>query len=137
AAIGGNRQRTALVLFVLAGLFLIIPIYMGVQFKGEYLNVCLWGTILVLICAGAGAWQLLREPRKDLSDADAGRFLVLALGGMAGLTTTLLGFSLAIQWWADVFAGGLEAWRSHAGSIMIVLLAFFGGLLVMFVSLQL
>src|SRR5262245_8991988 len=103
AAIGGNRQRTALVLFVLAGLFLIIPIYMGVQFKGEYLNVCLWGTILVLICAGAGAWQLLRAPLPgmEMSDADAGRFLVLALGGMAGLATTLLGFSLAVQWWAD------------------------------------
>jgi hypothetical protein len=133
-----NRRRTAIVLFVLCALLALIPLWMGIKYKWEYLSVCLWGGILALLALAAGLWNLFQEEPAPggMGARDQTRLMVLTVGGMAGLATALLGAVLAYQWW-DFFSGGLEAWRKEWWRVWLCLVAIIGGLAVMFASFQL
>ena len=57
-----NPRPSAMVLFVISAALLAIPVYMGIQYKREYLNICLWGGAMAVLALGAGLVQLLRKP---------------------------------------------------------------------------
>jgi hypothetical protein len=136
-ALGRLERQTAISLLVLAALFSLIPILVGIKYRGDYLAVCLWGGALALVALLGSLWRFFAHPAR-LSPADSTRLLVLVVGGLSGLlTVAFLGLGLAIKWWSTV-TGGWEAWQGKEGwHIWVILLAFVGGLALMFVSLQL
>src|SRR5207249_7648400 len=98
----------------------------------------LWGGLLALIFMGAGVWYLLSEEIGMFNAADATRLMVLTIGGLSGLVTVLLiGLTLPYFEWWNVFVGGVESWRKEWWRVGITMLALFGGLALMFASLQL
>ena len=131
-----HSREAAYGFFAAAALLAIIPIWVGIQYRTEQMTVCVWGAILVLLALGAGLYEILREDRNRPGAIDNTRMLVLAIGGLAGFATAVLGVLLAYQW-RSVFTGGLEEWRKDWWRIARCLLALFGGLALMFSSLQL
>jgi hypothetical protein len=158
--ISQHRRPTAYVLFVVSFLFLLIPIviYLRVNrdtaapkeekegaaptptlVRWDYFPVSLWGGTMCLLAFGAGLSLVLRQPSGTTTDeADKTRILVLTIGGLSGLATVLLlGLALPyFQWW-DIVSGGLVKWRENWWRLGICVLALFGGLILMFASLQL
>src|SRR6266481_1258064 len=161
-----NRKPTGYTLLVIAALFAVIPLWMVYHYKlarvqsGEsvgaeenkpaeeakpaperelrYVPVMIWGGALALIFMGAGVWYLLSEESGAWDAADATRLMVLTIGGLSGLVTVLLiGLALPYFEWWNIFVGGVESWRKEWWRIGITMLALFGGLALMFASLQL
>src|SRR5947199_4881450 len=104
-----HSREAAYGFFAAAALLAIIPIWVGIQYRTEQMTVCVWGAILVLLALGAGLYEILREDRNRPGAIDNTRMLVLAIGGLAGFATAVLGVLLAYQW-RSVFTGGLEEW---------------------------
>jgi hypothetical protein len=160
-----NRKQTGYALLVIAALFALIPLWMVYHYKLarvkpaetvgaeekqpeeakaapdrelRYVAVMLWGGLLALIFMGAGVWYLLSEEIGTFNVADATRLMVLTIGGLSGLVTVLLiGLALPYFEWWNIFVGGVESWRKEWWRIGITMLALFGGLALMFASLQL
>jgi hypothetical protein len=166
SALARNRKPTGYALLVIAALFALIPLWMVYHYKLarekptdtaaveekkpaeeskpgpekelRYVPVMLWGGLLALIFMGAGVWYLMSEEIGALNAADATRLMVLAIGGLSGLVTVLLiGLILPYFEWWNIFVGGLESWRKEWWRVGITILALFGGLALMFASLQL
>jgi hypothetical protein len=134
--VGKERKVTGTALLAAAGLLLLIPILVGYFWRWEYLDVCLWGLFLSLTAAFAGLWQFIREPDRDMTNADAGRYLVLLVGGLFGLGTFILGGFLTYHWWTLAYAGGPELWRKQWLYIALSQGAMIAGMVLMFVSMQ-
>jgi hypothetical protein len=136
-ALGKLERQTAIGLLVVAAAFCLVPILVGIKYRGEYLSVCLWGGALALVALLAGLWRFFAHPSK-VSAADSSRLLILFVGGISGfLTVVFLGIGLAFKWWTTV-TGGWEAWQGKEGwHVWVILTAFVGGLAIMFFSLQL
>jgi ABC-type uncharacterized transport system len=157
-----NRKQTGYALLVIAVLFALIPLWMAYHYKFaagksseataegveeikpvperelRYLPIMIWGGALALIFMGAAVWYLLSEETSPLSALDATRLMVLTIGGLSGLVTVLLiGLALPYFEWWNIFIGGVESWRKEWWRIGVTMLALFGGLALMFASLQL
>jgi hypothetical protein len=132
-----NPRPVAVANFVLAAGFAGLLVLFIVLYRQQYvrIDVC-WG-LLALVHLGAGLWVQLRPWGGAAEEPDLMRLLVLTVGSLDGLIFAVMGLLLGIQWWDEVFAGGWDAWRVHAGRVGLFLLALFGGLGLMFVSLQL
>jgi hypothetical protein len=158
-------KETAYVLLGAAVLFSLIPLWMLYQYKRSpaeaantaeteqkpnaaevkpsaekelrYVPVMVWGGALALVFLGIGLWRFAREPGGELTDMETTRLMVLTLGGLSGLFTFLLGLALPYFEWWGIFIGGVEAWRKDWWKIALSICALFGGLALMFVSLQL
>jgi hypothetical protein len=131
-----DRRRTSLGLYVLAALLAIIPLWLGIKYRAEYVDVVIMTTLLALVPLGAGLWNQVREP-EEMSELDAARMLVLGVGGLFGLALVLLSAVLTYHWWGHLTGGmktlqGSEGWR-----IWVDLLCLLGGLFAIFASLQL
>jgi hypothetical protein len=166
AVLAGNRKQTGYALLIIAILFALIPLWMVYHYKYaaakttessaleekkaleeakqtpekeiRYVPVMIWGGALALIFMGAGVWYLLSEETGAWSAADATRLIVLTIGGLCGLVTVLLiGLALPYFEWWNIFIGGVESWRKEWWRIGVTMLALFGGLALMFASLQL
>ncbi len=132
-----RKKRIAYGLFIAALVLAVIPIYMGIKYRMEYLPGCLWGGTLALVALGAGIAQLAAQP-SDLSTTDSQRLLVLMIGGLSGIATVVfLGLGLTAKWW-DQVTGGWETWQGKDNwHIWACLLSVVAGLAIMFISLQL
>jgi hypothetical protein len=166
ASLARNRKNTGYALLGIAVVFALIPLWMVYHYKvaGEkptetaaagdkksteesrptpqkelrYVPVMIWGGAIALIFMGAGVWYLLAEEMSPLNPVDATRLMVLAIGGLSGLMTVLLvGLALPYFEWGSLFTGGVETWRKEWWRIAITMVALFGGLAMMFASLQL
>jgi len=165
AMLARNRKNTGYAMLVIAVLFALIPLWMvyhykmagvkpveaaaedkksSIEIKPEpekelrYVPVMIWGGALALIFMGAGVWYLLAEETSPLNAVDATRLMVLTVGGLSGLATVLLiGLALPYFEWWSVFIGTIETWRKEWWKIGLTMLALFGGLALMFASLQL
>lgn len=160
------RKQTGYGLLIVAVLFALIPLWMVYHYKVagsqsqdtsvkeekkgieetkpaaekelRYVPVMLWGGFLALIFMGAGVWYLLSEETGTLNAVDATRLMVLTIGGLSGLVTVLLiGLALPYFEWWNIYMGGVESWRKEWWRIGVTMLALFGGLALMFASLQL
>ncbi len=129
-----KRKQVAYVLLGLALLLALIPLATLIKFGWDSAPVTLWGGLLALIALGAGLYLTLAEPEGQ-ADMDRLRLLVLGVGGLSGFVTWLLSLALAWKWRATVF-GGVEAWQGENWwHLWVSLLALFGGMALMFVSL--
>lgn len=121
----------------LAALLLAIPIGVSYAYGSSGVLVSVWGGVLALLALVAGLSVLAPVP-DSLTAGERLRMALLTLGGSSGFFTALLGlvlpFSASFQ---PVFTGGLLEWRKNPGTLLTVGLALLGGLLLMFLSLQL
>src|SRR5262249_37679689 len=65
------------------------------------------------------------------------RLELMVLGGLVGLATALLGFVLPFTVYREQLGAGLDSWRKNPAALIWSGLATFGGLALMFASLQL
>jgi ABC-type uncharacterized transport system len=129
-------RQTAYVLLAIAVLFGIATVAIAAKYRWEYGVIAAGFGWLAVVFLWAGVFQLRREPGRA-GQLDASRALVLAVAGLSGLIVTLMGLVLAWQWWDTYLAWlrsepGNEGWR-----MWLSLIAFFGGLAIMFAGLQL
>jgi hypothetical protein len=133
---GKNRQQVGALLMV-AGLLLgVIPLTLAIKYRQDLLWITIptiFPAVTTLLCGlGARFW-----PVGEVSERDAGRMIVLAVGGLLGFGVLLVSFGTAIQWW-EVVGGGLQAWQGSGGwKLWIVIMLQIVGLALMFASLQL
>src|SRR5262249_3747288 len=140
-------QQLVYGLFVLTGLCAAIPIAILIRTKGNFQAalgpVFLWGCGLTLasLAAALSATGLVnwQKPREEggLTEDEKVRFLLLALGGVIGLMTAINGAVMPFTIFRDELKGGLEKWRASPAGLVWSGLALFGGLGLMFASLQL
>jgi hypothetical protein len=141
AAAGFSRQilagitALAAVFAVLAAFFLYRLISSGLRLTLGPVVAWLAACAVAASYAGFSRWSA-REGAQ-MTEAERLRFRLLALGGTIGLLTTFLGFVLPFTTYASVFAGGMKEWRQNPAALAVTGLAMFGGLVLMFVSLQL
>src|SRR5262249_41531898 len=115
---------------------MIVPAWLFFKHRDELFWVAVASVLLPLTTLAAAIWQKVRRPGK-VSELDATRMLILALGGVLGLNLLLISLAVLFEWWQYV-AGGLGVWqRSDGWRVWVFLLLLFVGLAVMFLSLQL
>jgi hypothetical protein len=135
-----HRREFRVALFVLAAALSAIPITLAVRsgLRNAVGPVFLWGAALTLAALAAALYDLAAGAERREGDVDRLRLELLALGGVCGLATALLGFGLPLtgEYRAKI-AGGLESWQANAGALFWPALALLGGLVLMFLSLQL
>jgi len=131
-----RKHEVAMACFGVAVLFLVFTIYMARRYGWDYASVCIWSGGLTILAIGAGVTLRYFQPPESLSEGDAARLLVLTVGGLAGLLTIVLAIGLTYKWW-EYFRGGLETWRKEWQWVSLCVLALFGGMALMFVSVQL
>jgi hypothetical protein len=96
----------------------------------------LWCGALGLL--GAGSAILLGvDPEGRGSALERLRLYLLGIGGIAGFLTTLLGFALPLLVYQEQITKGLESWRENPWALILPASALLGGLVLMFISLQL
>jgi hypothetical protein len=120
--------------FAVAILFTALAAVLFVKYKFEYAPVGVWAGLLAAIALGGGVWLQLTEGER-IENLEETRVLVLLVGGLTGFATWVLSLALAYQW-RDTILGGLEAWQGEKWwQLWVFILAMFGGLVLMFVSL--
>ncbi len=134
--IAADRKRIATILYAVAAVLAIVAVAIHLRYPGEWWPIALWCASLATVAALAAIVYPLWRP-ETFSDLDLARFLVLAIGGLTGLMTTLfLGIGLSIKWWSTL-TGGWQAWQGdNSWHVWVIIGAVFGGLALMLVSLQ-
>jgi hypothetical protein len=94
------------VLLLIAAVVLLIRLGLAVAFP-EILGLALIGLLLIGTTLG-----LVVTAAEPLTPSRL-RYLILGVGGCAGITIALLTIVRAIVWWNEVFAAGLPAWRGE------------------------
>jgi len=126
----------AMIQFVLAGAMIAVPIYM-ISARSSFSLALgppfLWGAGLAVLFLIGGILVSTQNPTEHVRL----RLTVMAIGGVAGLLTILLGFALPVFSYSETLKGGLEEWRKNWPAIVLPSLAAIGGLTLMFLSLQL
>jgi hypothetical protein len=121
-----------------AGLIIVaIILWFTKGWQTFVLELWLAGMGMVFLGSAVAVYRWLTSPNKELPAADLLRFLLLAIGGLAGFLTALLGPVLAVWQYSDIFGGGIETWRQNTRTILLCGLPFFVGLLLMFGGLML
>src|SRR6516164_9217983 len=98
-----NRKATGYGLVAGAVLLSVAAVVLAVKFRWDYAAVCVGAGWLGVVLLVAGVYQLVRDPNAG-PEPDATRLMVLAVAGLAGLITTLVGVALAWKWW-DIYLG--------------------------------
>src|SRR5436190_5766280 len=138
-ALARNRQPITRGLLAAAALLALVPLILLIRQKSDAVQdaVFWWGLFVSLVMLGGALFNMSYEPEGTLTEVEKQRVLVLSLGGLVGLGTTVLGFLLPWVEFREVFAGGVTSWRQHPLPLVWTLAALFGGLALIFVSLQL
>src|SRR5262249_30978857 len=121
------------------GLLAIIPIWMLAVYRTNVFLRPVWlFSLVVWLVVQVVAFIDLSQPSEDeASQAGKLRLEMMVLGGLLGLATTLLGFVLPLTLYRAEIGAGLESWRQNPRALVWTALALFGGLALMFASLQL
>jgi hypothetical protein len=133
-----SRQTLGNLLLVAAGVFAILVVVLLIlKFGKDYWPVYAWASLLAATLAGCSLYCLATQPTANLSESDITKLVCLSAGALAGLWTAALGLTLPFSLYSETFAGGYEKWKKSPREVLIALTALFGGLALMFVSLQL
>lgn len=123
-----------------------IPIANAVMHRTNSLAVLTWGTCLSLFVAGVGLYGVLAaaEGSDTQSRVEQLRWVLLLAAGGAGALTALLGLVLpfctlpmALTNYQEIFKGGAQSLRTHPWEVGRCIGALIGGLVLMFVGMQL
>lgn len=133
-------------LVVIGLLLLAIPIANWMKFRNNSLAVLGWGACLTLFVIGVGLYAVMPPPPgSDVqSRAERLRWIFLLTAGGVGAITALLGLILpfctmpmSLTNYPEIFTGGPTSWRTHGWEVGRCVGALIGGLVLMFIGLQL
>ncbi len=132
---------------VVIGLLLsAIPIANVALYRNNSLAVLGWGACLSVFVIGVGLYAVLPPPPgTDVQTrTERLRWIFLIVAGGVGALTALLGLVLpfcsmpmALTNYPEIFTGGPKSWRSHGWEVGRCVAALIGGLVLMFLALQL
>ncbi|MFO0925595.1 MAG: Gldg family protein [Gemmataceae bacterium] len=134
-----DERKLRIGLLALAGLLAVIPIALLIA-RGTVVvtqPVWLWGLAVTLVALGVAIAHLTGADADPSAREGRLRLELMLLGGLLGLSTTLLGFALPMTVYAEKLAAGLESWRANPAAVVVPCAALLGGLVLMFASLQL
>ncbi len=118
----------------------LIPILAWELYRWDALPVIVWGIIFmgIMVSASAISWYS-GKPETRLTDANRLRLSFLTLLGGLGVATAGLGLALpfSTEHYRDVFSGGMKVWRQNGWMLFRVAIALVGGLVLIFIGLQL
>lgn len=135
-SLGRNQKPVTALLTLPAAIAILVSLVILRQesyetYRATKYFILAWG---VLVSIAGVSWNQLRD-REKMSDVDAGRALVLGVGGAIGVGLYVLAFFLIYSWW-DTVGGGIEEWQGEKGwRIWIIALVGLSGLAVTFASL--
>jgi hypothetical protein len=131
------RQQITYALVVVAGLLIIYPLIMLTRdgVTGATSRPRFYWLVALFLIAVAGS--VFNATFRELSEVDKVRVLLMALGGLVGFATFAFGLALPWTTFKEVFSGGVSKWRAEPRALVWTGLAVFGGLILMFASLQL
>lgn len=144
-------QQASIAFFVLTALFAIFGGFHFIQFLNDGSGnpaFAAWAGALALAFFLAGMWLKVRQENERIKPRDEMRILILALGGIFGLVTFILGILLVLGPWkiylltppiqetGEQSMTILESWKANYGRLLFVQIAIVSGLLLMFVSLK-
>lgn len=137
AILDRRRKETAYGLFGLGALLILAAVVLILQYHRDAVVEILACFGLGLVSLSAGYLHLPKEGEPAAADANAGRRLVLIMGGAFGFFLLFIALGRAVIW-ASYFTGGTEAWQGE-GSWRVWLCIFLAlaGLGIMFGSLML
>ncbi|HEY1860434.1 MAG TPA: Gldg family protein, partial [Gemmataceae bacterium] len=136
SSLGRNRQPVAVALMAAGAILEVVALVLILTLRGQAGSEAFGCFLLGVGCFCAGLWFYLYQ-ENAFTPAEAGRFLVLLVGGALGLSLTLAILARAWQWRETIF-GGLEAWQGSNGwRVWLVLAGTLVGLAIMFGSLLL
>ncbi|MFO0877327.1 MAG: Gldg family protein [Gemmataceae bacterium] len=134
-----NRSSLRAGIFVVGALFLAGPV-VGLARSGLGSGIRLtwiYAAIMGLISFLVGTFDLVGDEETEEGQVSRLRLELMALGGLLGLGTAILGFTLPFTTYREQLAAGLESWRANPGALIWPGLAIVGGLGLMFFSLLL
>jgi hypothetical protein len=135
-----NRQVLRIGLFVLATIALVGPIVLLARYRQLALGMPIftWAVSIFIVTVSVAIADFVYERADEKSESTKLTLELMILGGAIGLATVLLGFALPFnsEYSADLLEG-LEKWRATPLALVNPLAALFGGLTLMFISLQL
>ncbi len=137
AALARRRKAFAYALLLVALLFAVLAVGVFYRYKTDFWVVPAWAGLMSLVALGGGLWQLLDDPADEVRRLDSTRKTLLAVGGMFGVLSTLMAVLLGWLYYSGAVTGGLQVWRQEWWRLAILLSSLFGGLIVMFLSVQL
>jgi hypothetical protein len=131
------RQQITYALIVAAALLIIYPLVMLTRegVTGATARPRFYWLVALFLIAVAGS--VFNATFQQLSELEKVRALLIALGGLVGFATFAFGLALPWTTFKDTFAGGVSKWREEPRALVWTGLAVFGGLVLMFASLQL
>jgi hypothetical protein len=98
----------------------------------------LWALVVAVVFVILAVVNFMMEGNPRFTKVEWLRILLMTAFGLLGLSTAVLGIILPLTFgYKSVFAGGLTAWRANKALIAWPILANVGGLLILFLSLQL
>lgn len=131
-----KKEAVAYALFGAAAALLALALILSLKFGWETWPEAGGCGFLACVFFIGGVWYRTRES-DNLTDLDATRILVLAMGGFLGFTIAVATMARAIRWW-DFMVGGMEVWQSKEGwHVWVCAIAELVGLAIMFASLLL
>lgn len=131
-----HKAEVAYALLATGGILMVLPLWLALKYRGDYLPTAIMTTALAVIPLAVGLWQLLRpgDPEPQIATS---RLLALAVGGLFGFGVVLVAAALAYQWW-DTLVGGVKEWQGpNAWRLWLCVGILLVGLALVFVSLQL
>jgi hypothetical protein len=135
-----NRKYLRGAIFLVAAAFAAVLIYEVIRAGGLSAGVrirWLYYAAMSLITFAVGTMDLIGEEVDEGTQAGRLRLELMTLGGLVGLATAILGFVLPFTTYREKLAGGLDSWRANPEALLIPGAAFLGGLVLMFLSVQL
>ena len=132
-----QEKQVAYALIGIGLALLAIPIGVSYAYGSNGAHISIWGGVLAALALLAGS-VLLTPVTGQITPTERMRLVLLTLGGASGFFTALLGLILPFtDPFQEVFTGGFLEWRKNPWPLIWVGLALLGGLLLMFLSLQL
>jgi hypothetical protein len=139
------EKQIGYVLIALGLLLAAIPIANGMKYRANSLAILGWGAFLCLYVTVIGLYAVMPPPDTGVQGrTERLRWIFLLTVGGVGAMTALLGLILpfctmpmSLTNYPDIFKGGPKEWRSHGWEVGRCLAALIGGLVLMFVGLQL
>jgi hypothetical protein len=136
-ALAAYRAQILIALYATAAILAGVAILLMFLVGNNATEVIVWVAALALIVLGSGLFYSASSVTGGWSESERLRILILALGGLIGLATVVLGVVLPFTRYLDAILGGMKTWYDRRWGLTACAVAVFGGLVLIFVSLQL
>ncbi len=140
-SLAANPQQVQVLVLLLILALVCVPLTLLIVYKGWTLSPQFAVTVSALLTVEvlvAVLIYLMPNDRSTLTGADRLRILVLTIAALIGANASLLGLGLPFTGaLKPIFAQGMEGWRTHKPVLLLCGGLLFGGLILMFLGVQL